>query len=54
MIGDIPKDNEALALCKREAISLWGLMLELTGVILKEGFANWHLPIVYNANTFFY
>lgn len=27
-------------------------MLELTGVILKEGFANWHLPIVYNANTF--
>lgn len=40
-------------LFKTEAVSLGGLMLELTGVILKEGFANWHLPIVYNANTFF-
>lgn len=29
-------------------------MVELTGVILKEGSANWHLPIVYNVNTFLY
>lgn len=38
----------------REALPLWEHMVELTGVILKERSSNWHLPIVYNVNTFLY